>query len=56
MLLYGLHYSTCKNPIIKLSLLKNKRLAISVAVGAHGFCSPVPHTALVPPTIITGGP
>ena len=32
MLLYGLHYSTCKNPIIKLSLLKNKRLAISVAV------------------------
>lgn len=32
MLLYGLHHSTCKNPIIELSLLRNKRLSTSITV------------------------
>lgn len=32
VVLYGLHYRTCKNPIIELSLLKSKKLSTSVYI------------------------
>ncbi|MGG7648844.1 MFS transporter [Pseudomonas sp. ES4] len=32
VVLYGLHYRTCKNPIIELSLLKSKKLSTSIFI------------------------
>jgi hypothetical protein len=38
--------------------LRGRDVTVEVATGVHSFTRPVPHTALVPPTVITpnGGP
>jgi hypothetical protein len=30
-------------------------VAVSVVTGVDGWCPPIPHQALIPPTIINGG-